>query len=51
MWRRRAKEELQAVWTQDDANRAVANTAAWLRDRGLRNVIIDPDNEGMAAHL
>jgi hypothetical protein len=43
----RAKEDL-AHWTQADANRAVANTVAWLQERGYRNVFVDPDNEGMA---
>lgn len=35
-------------WTQADAERAVANTVRWLRDRDLRNVFVDIDNEGMA---
>ena len=35
-------------WTQADAERAIANTVAWLRERELRNVFIDVDNEGMA---
>jgi len=35
-------------WTQADANRAVANTARWLRENGFHHVILDPDNEGMA---
>ena len=43
----RASEEL-GHWTQADANRAVANTATWLKERGYRNVFVDPDNEGMA---
>lgn len=43
----RAQEELRH-WTQSDANRAVANTAAWLSARDYRNVFVDPDNEGMA---
>jgi hypothetical protein len=43
----RAKEDL-AHWTQADANRAVANTVAWLKARNSRNVVVDPDNEGMA---
>jgi hypothetical protein len=42
-----AKEEL-AGWTQRDAERAIANTARWLADEGFTNVILDPDNEGMA---
>ena len=36
-------------WTQADANRAVRNTVHWLKERGYRNVFVDPDNEGMAA--
>lgn len=44
----RAKEDLTS-WKEGDAARAVANTAAWLRDRDFRHVILDPDNEGMAA--
>jgi hypothetical protein len=43
----RAREEL-AHWTQADANRAFANTVAWLKERNYRNVFVDPDNEGMA---
>lgn len=43
----RASEEL-THWTQSDANRAVANTVAWLKRRNYRNVFVDPDNEGMA---
>jgi hypothetical protein len=43
----RASEELGG-WTQADANRAVANTVAWLKTRNYRNVFVDPDNEGMA---
>ena len=43
----RAKEDLSG-WTQDDANKAVGNTARWLAERGFENVILDPDNEGMA---
>ena len=43
----RAHEDL-AHWTQNDANRAVANTVAWLKERQYRNVLVDPDNEGMA---
>jgi len=43
----RAKEDL-AHWTQADADRALVNTVAWLRERGYRNVFVDPDNEGMA---
>lgn len=43
----KAKEDLSA-WTQADADKAVANTAHWLRDKGFQHVILDPDNEGMA---
>ncbi|NLS94599.1 MAG: hypothetical protein GXX96_20785 [Planctomycetaceae bacterium] len=43
----KAKEDLSA-WTQADADKAVANTARWLREKGFRHVILDPDNEGMA---
>lgn len=43
----RAKEDLKH-WTQVDANRAVANTVTWLVKHQYRNVILDPDNEGMA---
>ncbi len=43
----RAKEAL-AHWTQAEANRAIANTVAWLKERNHRNVFVDPDNEGMA---
>lgn len=43
----RASEDL-GHWTQADANRAVANTVAWLKERNHRNVFVDPDNEGMA---
>jgi hypothetical protein len=43
----RAKEDL-AHWKQADANRAVANTVRWLKERNYRNVFVDPDNEGMA---
>jgi hypothetical protein len=43
----KAKEEL-SEWTQDDANRAIAGTARWLADKDYKNVILDPDNEGMA---
>ncbi|MCD6288547.1 MAG: DUF5060 domain-containing protein, partial [Candidatus Hydrogenedentes bacterium] len=44
----RAKEDLDAVWTQSDADKAVGNTIRWLSDNGYRNVFVDPDNEGMA---
>lgn len=43
----KAKEDL-AHWTQSDAEKAVANTARWLAEKGFRHVILDPDNEGMA---
>lgn len=43
-----AKEDLEGVWTQAQANRAVANTVRWLRDNDYRNVFVDVDNEGMA---
>ena len=43
----RAKEDLGS-WKQADANRAVANTVRWLRNNNHRNVLVDPDNEGMA---
>jgi hypothetical protein len=42
-----AKEDLSA-WTQEDANRAIANTARWLAEQRFTHVILDPDNEGMA---
>lgn len=35
-------------WTQLEVNKAMVNTIKWLRDNNLRNVFIDPDNEGMA---
>ncbi|QQO08122.1 hypothetical protein [Breznakiella homolactica] len=35
-------------WTQKEAERAVYETALWLRTKGYTNVIIDVDNEGMA---
>jgi hypothetical protein len=37
-----------ATWTQAEANRAVANTVAWLAENDYRNVFVDVDNEGMA---
>jgi hypothetical protein len=43
-----AKDGLEH-WTQREANLAVRNTVRWLKERGYRNVFIDPDNEGMAA--
>jgi len=36
------------TWEQADAERAVAGTVAWLKERDFRNVFIDIDNEGMA---
>lgn len=44
----RAKEDLDG-WQQAQANRAVANTVRWLGQMDYRNVIVDPDNEGMAS--
>jgi hypothetical protein len=35
-------------WTQEDANRAVFDTVAWLRDHDYRHTFVDVDNEGMA---
>ena len=35
-------------WTQAQADKAVANTVAWLKEKGYRNVFVDIDNEGMA---
>jgi len=35
-------------WTQAEANRAVAETVAWLKHNDYRNVFVDVDNEGMA---
>lgn len=43
-----AKEDL-SHWKQEDANKAVANTATWLKEKGFADVILDPDNEGMAS--
>ena len=43
----RAKEEL-GHWTQAEADRAVANTVRWLKEKDYRNVFVDVDNEGMA---
>ncbi len=43
----RAKADL-SKWTQEDANKAVANTVAWLSKNKYRNVFVDVDNEGMA---
>ena len=44
----RASDGLHQTWTQSEANRAVANTVAWLKAHEARNVFVDPDNEGMA---
>lgn len=44
----RAKEEL-GHWKQEHASKAVANTIRWLKEHDFRNVLIDPDNEGMAS--
>ncbi len=44
----KAKEDLDG-WQQAQANRAVADTVEWLAQNDYRNVIVDPDNEGMAA--
>lgn len=41
-----AKKDLN--WSQSDANAAVANVVNWLKEKGYRNVIVDPDNEGMS---
>lgn len=35
-------------WKQEDAEKALANTVKWLSENNLRNVFVDPDNEGMA---
>ena len=35
-------------WKQQDAENAVANTVRWLSENNFRNVMVDPDNEGMA---
>jgi len=35
-------------WTQKDAEKAVYETALWLRQKKYTNVLIDVDNEGMA---
>jgi hypothetical protein len=43
----RANEDLKN-WTQEDADKAVANTVAWLSKNKYRNVFVDVDNEGMA---
>ncbi len=38
-------------WKQEKAERAVANTAGWLLENNYRNVLVDPDNEGMATRF
>ena len=43
----KANEDLKS-WTQEDANKAVANTVAWLSKNKYQNVFVDVDNEGMA---
>lgn len=43
----KATEDL-SDWTQDDANKAIGNTARWLANKNFGHVILDPDNEGMA---
>lgn len=35
-------------WTQADVNAAMRNTVRWLSEKNYKNVLIDPDNEGMA---
>lgn len=35
-------------WTQNEVNKAIVSTMKWLDDENLKNVFIDPDNEGMA---
>ncbi len=44
----KAKEELDSVWKQAGANKAVANTVRWLSEHKYKNVFVDVDNEGMA---
>lgn len=44
----RAKEDLEGVWKEADACRAIAGTVRWLSENGYRNVFVDVDNEGMA---
>ena len=43
----KAKEDLKK-WTQEEADKAVANTVAWLSKNDYRNVFVDVDNEGLA---
>jgi hypothetical protein len=40
--------EHYSTWKQQDVNNAMSNTLIWLKEKGYRNVFIDPDNEGMA---
>lgn len=47
-WSESAAKADLGHWTQAEANLAVANTVRWLAANGFRNVIVDPDNEGMA---
>lgn len=35
-------------WKQEQANKAVESTVAWLKEHDYRNVFVDVDNEGMA---
>jgi hypothetical protein len=35
-------------WTQKEVNLTMRNTVQWLKKNRFRNVLIDPDNEGMA---
>lgn len=44
----RAREDL-GHWKQEHADKAVANTVRWLKEHNVRNVFVDPDNEGMAS--
>jgi len=43
----RAKEEL-GHWKQAEASQAIYNTVRWLKENRYTNVLVDPDNEGMA---
>lgn len=43
----KANEDLKN-WTQEDADKAVANTVSWLSKNKCQNVFVDVDNEGMA---
>jgi len=43
----KAEEDLKN-WTQEDADKAVANTVAWLSKNKYQNVFVDVDNEGKA---